>query len=126
MRPAPKDVRHRKTVAAATDCSRTREPFPTNGTPQRDGHQLGPAGQHRVPHDRVGGELAGPDEQVATMQQRVRDNPIIEQTARREWAKMCRSIPLAATAGLSRLWIEMRPAFRSSSTIWRCSRDTEP
>jgi hypothetical protein len=48
-------------------------------------------------------------EQVSTMQQRLRDNPIIEQTARREWAQMCRSFPLQATAGLSRLWVELRP-----------------
>jgi hypothetical protein len=49
-------------------------------------------------------------EQVATMQQRVRNNPIIEQTARAQWAKICRSIPLQAPgAGLPELWVEVRP-----------------
>jgi len=49
-------------------------------------------------------------EQVATMQQRVRSNPIIEQTARVQWAKVCRSIPLQApAAGLPELWVEVRP-----------------
>jgi hypothetical protein len=44
------------------------------------------------------------------MQQRVRANPIIEQTARAQWAKICRSIPLQAQgAGLPELWIEVRP-----------------
>jgi len=50
------------------------------------------------------------NEQVAAMQQRVRSDPIIEQTARREWAKMCRSIPLPRAApGLPDLYLEMRP-----------------
>jgi uncharacterized protein DUF4403 len=50
------------------------------------------------------------NEQVAAMQQRVRNDPIIEQTARREWAKMCRSIPLPAAApGMPDLFLELRP-----------------
>jgi hypothetical protein len=50
------------------------------------------------------------NEQVAQMQQRVRNDPIIEQTARREWAKMCRSIPLPrATPDMPDLYLELRP-----------------
>jgi len=50
------------------------------------------------------------NEQVAAMQQRVRNDPIIEQNARREWAKMCRSIPLPrATPDMPDLFLEMRP-----------------
>lgn len=50
------------------------------------------------------------NEQVASMQQRVQANPIIEQTARREWAKICRSIPLqTGITGSSTLWVELRP-----------------
>lgn len=49
-------------------------------------------------------------EQVAAMQQRVRNDPVIEQTARREWAKMCRSIPLPSAApGMPDLFLELRP-----------------
>ena len=49
-------------------------------------------------------------EQAAAMQQRVRNDPIIEQNARREWAKMCRSIPLPAAApGMPDLFLELRP-----------------
>lgn len=49
-------------------------------------------------------------EQVAAMQQRIRNDPFIEQNARREWAKMCRTIPLPASSpGLPDLYLEMRP-----------------
>jgi hypothetical protein len=49
-------------------------------------------------------------EQVAALQAQLRGNPFIEQTARREWAKMCRSIALGAAApGMPNLWLEMRP-----------------
>ncbi len=50
------------------------------------------------------------DEQVAALEARVRDDPFLELTARREWAKMCRSIPLGqAAAGMPNLWLELRP-----------------
>jgi hypothetical protein len=40
----------------------------------------------------------------------VRNDSTIEQAARREWAKMCRSISLAAiAAGNADLWLELRP-----------------
>jgi hypothetical protein len=49
-------------------------------------------------------------EQVNALQARLRNDPFIEQAARREWAKMCRAIPLGkAAAGLPDLWLEVRP-----------------
>jgi hypothetical protein len=49
-------------------------------------------------------------EQMTTLQARLRNDPFIEQAARREWVKMCRSIPLGpAGAGLPNLWLELRP-----------------
>ncbi len=50
------------------------------------------------------------NEQVAALQARLRTDPFLEVAARRQWAKMCRSISLgAAGAGLSDLWLEIRP-----------------
>src|SRR5712691_5672336 len=50
------------------------------------------------------------NEQVAALQARVGNDPFLEQAARREWAKMCRSIPLGAGAvGMPNLWLELRP-----------------
>jgi hypothetical protein len=49
-------------------------------------------------------------EQVTALQARLRNDPVLEVTARREWAKMCRAFPLgAAGSGLPALWLEMRP-----------------
>jgi len=49
-------------------------------------------------------------EQVGVLQGRLRNDPMIEFAARREWAKMCRSIPLGkATPGVPDLWLEVRP-----------------
>lgn len=49
-------------------------------------------------------------EQIAALQTRLRNDPFIERTARQEWAKMCRSIPLGGdNTGLPKLWLEMRP-----------------
>jgi hypothetical protein len=50
------------------------------------------------------------NEQVAALQARLRADPFLEQAARRQWAKMCRSVSLgAAGAGLPDLWLEIRP-----------------
>lgn len=50
------------------------------------------------------------NEQIGLLQQRLRDDRSLEQNARREWAKLCRSIPLPAAApGMPALWLEMRP-----------------
>ena len=49
-------------------------------------------------------------EQVAALQARIRNDPVVEQTARREWAKMCRSIEIGGgKADMPPLWLEMRP-----------------
>lgn len=49
-------------------------------------------------------------EQVGMLQARLRNDPMIEVAARREWAKMCRAIPLGKAApGLPDLWLEVRP-----------------
>ncbi|MEH2510274.1 hypothetical protein V1291_001628 [Nitrobacteraceae bacterium AZCC 1564] len=49
-------------------------------------------------------------EQINLLQQRLRNDPSLEQNARREWAKLCRSIPLPpAAVGMPPLWLEMRP-----------------
>lgn len=50
------------------------------------------------------------NEQLAALQQRIRNDPLLEQNARREWAKMCRSIPLQnPSAPQSQLWLELKP-----------------
>ena len=50
------------------------------------------------------------NEQVAALAAQVRNDPFLEVAARREWAKMCRSISLGATApGMPNLWLELRP-----------------
>ncbi|HKA79489.1 MAG TPA: DUF4403 family protein, partial [Xanthobacteraceae bacterium] len=51
----------------------------------------------------------GVNEQVAALQARLRDDPFLELAAKREWAKMCRSIPLGGAAGMPNLWLELRP-----------------
>ncbi|HAP10431.1 MAG TPA: hypothetical protein DCR50_06185, partial [Afipia sp.] len=50
------------------------------------------------------------NEQMAQLQARLRNDRSLEQNARREWAKLCRSIPLPpAAVGMPTLWLEMRP-----------------
>ena len=47
---------------------------------------------------------------VASLQSTVLADPFIEQAVRQEWAKMCRSISLGATApDMPNLWLEVRP-----------------
>ncbi len=49
-------------------------------------------------------------EQIGALQNRLRNDPFLEQAARREWAKMCRSIPLGGgDTGIPALWLELRP-----------------
>ena len=51
------------------------------------------------------------NEQVGQLQARLRSDPIFEETARREWTKMCRSIPIGGVgSGLPPLWLELRPS----------------
>ncbi|MDO8878804.1 MAG: DUF4403 family protein [Pseudolabrys sp.] len=50
------------------------------------------------------------NEQVAGLETRLRNDPLFERSAREQWAKMCRSIPLGGgDTGLPQLWLEMRP-----------------
>jgi len=50
------------------------------------------------------------NEQIGALQNRLRNDPFLEQAARREWAKMCRSIPLGGgNTGMPNLWLELRP-----------------
>lgn len=59
-------------------------------------------------------------EQVAALQARVRNDPMVEQIARREWAKMCRSIAVGGgDSGIPELWLEMKPtrAFTAPSRV---------
>ena len=50
------------------------------------------------------------NQQVANFEGRVRNDPMIEQAAREQWSKMCRSIPLGGgTTGLPELFLEMKP-----------------
>jgi hypothetical protein len=51
-------------------------------------------------------------EQLNIVAERIRNDPIIERTARHEWAKACRSVPLqgpGATSSLPLLWLELKP-----------------
>jgi hypothetical protein len=49
------------------------------------------------------------NDQMAAVQQRLRNDPAFEQNARREWAKICRSIPLQGAAALQGLFLELKP-----------------
>ena len=50
------------------------------------------------------------NDQIASVQARIRNDPVLEQNARREWSKICRSIPLqGAGSSAQNLWLEMRP-----------------
>jgi len=50
------------------------------------------------------------NEQVAELESRLRHDTFIERSARAQWTKMCRAIPLGGgQTGLPQLWLEMRP-----------------
>ena len=55
------------------------------------------------------------NEQLAGLSQRIRNDPALEQSARREWTKLCRSVPLQGAAPLApgvtlpNLWLEIKP-----------------
>ena len=49
-------------------------------------------------------------EQTTALETRLRNDPFIENAARNEWSKLCRSISLgAAGQGMPNLWLEVRP-----------------
>jgi hypothetical protein len=50
------------------------------------------------------------NEQVAALQARLGDDPFLEQAAKQEWSRMCRSVSLGAVAAdMPNLWLEIRP-----------------
>src|SRR3954463_1205337 len=50
------------------------------------------------------------NEQLAVLQARIRNDPLIEVAARREWAKLCRAFPVGKTVpGMPDLWLGGRP-----------------
>jgi len=49
------------------------------------------------------------DEQLASLQQRIRNDPSLERNAKLQWAQMCRSIPLQGAAALQNLYLELKP-----------------
>ncbi|MCX7320781.1 MAG: DUF4403 family protein [Hyphomicrobiales bacterium] len=49
------------------------------------------------------------NEQIAAVQQRLRNDPAFEQNARREWAKLCRSVPLQGASATQNLFLELKP-----------------
>jgi hypothetical protein len=51
-------------------------------------------------------------EQLNAIAERIRNDPLLERTARAQWAKACRSVPLegpGATSSLPLLWLEVKP-----------------
>ena len=47
---------------------------------------------------------------MAKLQAQLRNDPTLEQTARREWVKLCRSISLGpAGPNMPALWLEVKP-----------------
>jgi hypothetical protein len=50
------------------------------------------------------------NDQIKNLEGRLRNDPFIENAARDQWTKMCRSIPLGGgDTGLPPLWLEMKP-----------------
>jgi hypothetical protein len=50
------------------------------------------------------------DEQIAELEKWLRNAPIIEDVAREQWAKMCRTIPLGGgNTGMPKLWLGVKP-----------------
>jgi hypothetical protein len=49
------------------------------------------------------------NEQLASLQQKIRNDPVLERNARLQWAQMCRSIPLQGAAALKNLYLELKP-----------------
>jgi hypothetical protein len=57
-------------------------------------------------------------DQVAAAEARIRNDPMLEKSARVQWAKACRSIPLQGTGAASSLpplWLELRPTAAMAS-----------
>jgi hypothetical protein len=55
--------------------------------------------------------------QISNLSNRLRSDPTLEQVARREWAKLCRSIALGQTnPNAPNLWLEVRPVRASAAS----------
>jgi hypothetical protein len=75
-----------------------------DGALQVAGFKINVAGEVKPMIDRA------VNEQMAKLQERLRNDPTIEQTARREWTRACRSIPLGGgQTGLPSLYLEVKP-----------------
>ncbi|ABE40649.1 conserved hypothetical protein [Rhodopseudomonas palustris BisB5] len=49
------------------------------------------------------------NDQVSQLQQTIRNDGALERSARREWARICRSIPLQGAGVPNGFWLELRP-----------------
>lgn len=49
------------------------------------------------------------NQQLAQVQNVIRNDPTLEKVARGEWSKLCRSVPLQGGAGLDTMFLELRP-----------------
>jgi Domain of unknown function (DUF4403) len=64
------------------------------------------------------------NQQVSSLESRLRNDPFLERTARDEWAKMCRSLPLGGgKTGLPELWLEMRPIRAAAAQLQIDAKD---
>ena len=76
----------------------TRASLTFAGVPIEVGDQVKPMLDHSI------------DEQMVEFQSWLRNSPFLEQAARREWAEICRSVPLNQVGSdLPKLWLEVRP-----------------
>ena len=76
----------------------TRASLTFAGVPIEVGDQVKPMLDHSI------------DVQMVQFQSWLRNSPFLEQAARREWAEICRSVPLnQAGSDLPKLWLEVRP-----------------
>jgi len=48
-------------------------------------------------------------DQLGTLQRQIRDDGALERSARREWARLCRSMPLQGAGVPNGFWLEIRP-----------------
>jgi len=64
------------------------------------------------------------NQQVAALENRLRNDPFLERAARDQWAKMCRSLPLGGgNTGLPQLWLEVRPVHAAAAQPQIDARD---
>ena len=76
----------------------TRASLTFAGVPIEVGDQVKPMLDHSI------------DGQLAEFQAQLGNSRLLEQAVRREWAEICRSVPLSqAGSDLPRLWLEVRP-----------------